>query len=201
LIASTWDGLFRTDDEKKGWKPMKLRRSEDGDAAPPRQPHINSIATNQYAPGVIMVGTEEGLFVSNDNGETFRLTLLEDEVRRIRCVIFDPRAAETVYVGSSTGFFRSIDGGRTWENRGGGMPLFTDISAIAINSLNPDELYVGDDLRNSFYHSKDQGKSWEKLDISQLPSAKIWSLVSDPFDQNKLYAGSFSGGVYVMSRK
>jgi hypothetical protein len=39
------------------------------------------------------------------------------------------------------------------------------------------------------------------LDISQLPSLKLWSLASDPFDANRIYAGSFSGGVYVMSRK
>jgi photosystem II stability/assembly factor-like uncharacterized protein len=180
---------------------MRLRRSEDGDAAPPRQPQINAIATSAHAPGVIIAGTEEGLFVSNDNGETFRLTLLDDEVRRVRCVAFDPRSAETIHVGTSTGFFRSTDGGRTWENRGGGMPLLTDINAIAINLINPDELYVGDDLRGTFYHSKDLGKSWDKLDISQLPSTRIWSLASDPFEQNKLYAGSFSGGVYVMSRR
>lgn len=200
LIASTWDGLFRTEDEKKGWKPIYLRRSEEG-RAQARQPRVHAVATSPHAPGLIMVGTEEGLFVSDDNGDNFKLTLLEDEVRRVRSVIFDPRNAETIHVGTSTGFFRSTDGGRSWENRGGGMPLMTNISAIVINSLNPDEIYVSDDLRLNIYHSKDLGRNWEKLDISQLPSAKIWSLASDPFDQNKLYAGSFSGGVYVMSRR
>ena len=199
LIASTWDGLFRTEDEKKGWKAIKLRPSSEG--VEMRQPRINAIASSPHAPGVIFVGTEEGLFVSRDNGETFTLTRLEDEPRRIRCIAFDPRTAETIYVGTSTGFFRSMDGGKTWENRGGGMPLLSDIGAIVINSLNPDELYAGDDLRGKFHFSKDQGKNWEQLDISQLPSARIWSLASDPFDQNKLYAGSFSGGVYIMSRR
>ncbi len=201
MIASTWDGLFRTEDEKKGWKPIYLRRSEDSNTAQPRQPRIHAVATSSHAPGLILVGTEEGLFISDDNGEKFRLTLLDDEVRRVRNVILDPRNAETIYVGTSTGFFRTTDGGRSWENRGGGMPLMTNISAIVINLLNPDELYVSDDLRANFYHSKDLGRDWDKLDISQLPSTKIWSLASDPFDQNKLYAGSFSGGVYVMSRR
>jgi hypothetical protein len=81
------------------------------------------------------------------------------------------------------------------------MALLSDVGVIAINSSNPDELYACDDLRNSFYHSKDQGKTWDKLDISQLPSTKLWSLSADPFDPNKLYAASSSGGVYVMSRR
>lgn len=201
LLASTWDGLFRTDDEKKGWKQLKLRSATEGDAAPPRQPRIKTIAASPHAPGLIFVGTEEGLFISRDNGVTFNLTLLNDEVRRVRDIAFDPRAAETIYLGTSTGFFRSIDGGQTWEQRGGGMPLSTDISVIMINSLNPDELYIGDDLRACFFHSKDRGKNWEKVDLSQLPSVKIWSLASDPFEQNKFYAGSFSGGVYVTNKK
>jgi photosystem II stability/assembly factor-like uncharacterized protein len=201
LIASTWHGLFRTEDEKKGWKEIKLRPSGSDSAASTRKPHINAIATSPHAPGVIFIGTEDGLFVSRDNGSTFNLTPLEDEVRRVRYVAFDPRTAETIFIGTTTGFFRSTDGGRSWENRGGGMPLLTDVSAIAINTVNPDEIYAGDDLRGGFYYSKDSGKNWEKLDISQLPSTKIWSLSSDPFDRNRLYVGTFSGGVYVMSRR
>jgi len=32
-----------------------------------------------------------------------------------------------------------------------------------------------------------------------LPSRRLWALAADPFDRNRLYAGSFSGGVYVLS--
>ncbi|HKX29562.1 MAG TPA: hypothetical protein VJ302_17870 [Blastocatellia bacterium] len=201
LLASTWDGLFRTDDEKKGWLPIRLRPAQDSYGAPLRQPRINAIATSTHAPGLILAGTEEGLFVSRDNGATFSTLTLEDKTRRIRSIALDPRTAQTIYIGTSTGLFRSTDGGRTWDNPGGGIPHLTDVSAIAINTLNPDELYVGDDLRGSFYFSKDRGKTWDQLDVSQLPSTRIGSLISDPFNPNRLYAGSFSGGVYVMSRR
>jgi photosystem II stability/assembly factor-like uncharacterized protein len=197
LIASTWDGIYRSDDEKRGWKPLRLR-STKGSARPLR---INAVATSPHAPGLIYVGTVEGLYVSTDNGETFNPLLIENEVRHIHTIVFDPRTAETIYLGTSTGFFRTTDGGRTWENRGGGMALLSDVGVIAINSSNPDELYACDDLRNSFYHSTDQGKTWDKLDISQLPSTKLWSLSIDPFQPNRLYAASSSGGVYVMSKR
>jgi len=201
LIASTWDGLFRTDDEKKGWKEIKLRSSVDGKTVLSSWPRISAIATSPHAPGLIYIGTEDGLFISRDNGESFKRVVFENQALRVRCLAFDPRTAETLYIGASTGFFRSTDGGLTWENRGGGMPLLSDVGAIVISSTNPDELYASDDLRGGFYHSKDTGKNWVKLDISQLPSTKFWSLASDPFDRERLYLGSYSGGVYVMSKR
>jgi photosystem II stability/assembly factor-like uncharacterized protein len=200
LIASTWDGLFYSEDEKKGWKPLKVRRPGEFDTMLPVQPRINTIATSPHAPGVIFIGAEDGLYVSRDNGENFKLTSLDEDATRVRAIVFDPRTVETIHVGTSTGFFRSLDGGQTWERRGGGMPFSVDVAAIALGG-NPDELYLSDDLRGTLYHSKDRGRNWERLDISQLPSLKSWTLASDPFDTYRLYVGSFSGGVYVMTRK
>lgn len=201
LIAWTWDGLFQTQNEARGWKPLKIRPAVEGDPAPPAQPRINVIATTSRAPGAVFIGTEEGLFASRDNGRSFTLIPIDEETTRIRCIAFDPRTAETIYVGTTNGFFRSFDGGQTWEKRGGGMPMALDVSAITISLANPDDVYLSDELRSAFYHSKDRGKNWERIDIGQLPSLKLLSLSSDPFDPHKLYAGSFSGGVYVMSRK
>ena len=81
------------------------------------------------------------------------------------------------------------------------MPQGGNISAIAVGASNPDELYLSDESRGVLYHSKDRGTNWEKVDISHAPSLKLWALASDPFDGKRIYAGSFSAGVYVMSRK
>lgn len=81
------------------------------------------------------------------------------------------------------------------------MPQGGNIGAIVVGAANPDELYVSDESRGMLYHSKDRGTNWEKVDISKAPSLKLWSLASDPFDANRIYAGSFSCGVYVVSRK
>jgi len=204
MIASTWNGLFITEDEKKGWKEIKFPKAGDrpgGGVDGATRVKINVVATNLNIPGAIFIGTDEGLFVSRDNGESFKQMKLDEDARRIRSIAFDPRTPDTIYVGAATGFFRSLDGGHTWENRGGGMPLVTDVAAIAISAAKPNELYLSDESRGVLYHSKDCGNNWVKVDISQLPSLKLWSLVGDPFDENRIYAGSFSGGVYVMSRK
>ncbi len=198
LIAATWDGLFITTDVKRGWKQLKLPLSSPSNST--RQ-LINTVATSPHAPGLILAGTEEGLFVSHDNGESFTPMPLDQQPRRVRVIAIDPRTADIIYVGTTNGFFRSTDGGRSWEQRGGGMRLMVSVSTLTLNPQNPDELYLGDYLQGSFFYSPDRGKNWYPLDTSALPSSRFWSLMVDPFDGNRLYAGSLFGGVYVMTRE
>jgi photosystem II stability/assembly factor-like uncharacterized protein len=202
MVASTWNGLFITEDEKKGWREIKFAKALNttgGNVA--AHIKINAIVTNQKLPGALFVGTDEGLFVSRDNGVSFQHLSLPEAARRIRVVVCDPRDPETIYVGAAAGFFRSTDGGRSWEGRGGGMPQGGNIGAIVVGVSNPDELYLSDESRGVLYHSQDRGTNWERVDISHAPSLKLWALASDPFDGKRIYAGSFSGGVYVMNRK
>lgn len=201
FVAVTWDGLFRSSDEKKGWQALKLPTGVNNEGGANARLTLTALATSPHAPGLILLGTDTGLLISRDNGDAFEALPLGEKPMRVRALTFDPRTAETMYVGTTEGFFRSLDGGRTWEQRGGGMPMLVDASAISVNLLNPDELYLSDHLRGNFYHSLDRGKNWEPLDISALPSVRFLNLASDPFNPNRLYVGSFSGGVYVMSRQ
>ncbi len=197
FVAVTWDGLFRSADEKKGWQALKLPAGANNDG----RLTLRALATSPHAPGLVLLGTDTGLLISRDNGDSFETLPLGEKPMRMRVLSFDPRTAETIYAGTTEGFFRSLDGGRTWEQRGGGMPMLVEVSAISVNPLNPDELYLGELLRGGFYHSLDRGKNWEPLDISALPSVQFLNLAADPFNPNRLYVGSYSGGVYVMSRQ
>ncbi|HQR36273.1 MAG TPA: YCF48-related protein [Blastocatellia bacterium] len=200
LIVKTWDGFFFTEDEAKGWKPLKIRLSETGDESV-AQSAINSIATSPHAPGVLYIATNEGLFVSKNNGANFQKINFDEDVKGVRTILMDPRSGDTIYLGTSAGFFRSLDAGKTWEQRGGGMPQMVNVGGLVVSAANPEELYLYDEIRLAIFHSRDRGKNWDKMDISQLPSLKMLAMIGDPFDSNRLYAGSFSGGVYVMSRK
>ncbi|MFN0111014.1 MAG: WD40/YVTN/BNR-like repeat-containing protein [Blastocatellia bacterium] len=198
VIVSTWDGLLFTDDETKGWKPFKIRLTDGGEL---NQPIINGFATSPHAPGVIFIATHDGLFLSRDNGGNFQRVAFDEEIKNVRSVMFDPRSGDTVYLGTVGGFFRSVDGGKTWEQRGGGMPQMVNVGGLVVSGANADELYLLDEIRLAVFHSRDRGKNWDKMDVGQLPSLKMLTMVGDPFDSNRLYAGSYSGGVYVMSRK
>ena len=193
LIAATWDGLFITRDEKKGWKELKFDNTS--------HPYFRVVTTNPSVPGVILVGTEDGLFVSRDNGETFAPMRFSAKTLMVQAIAFDPRDPATIYLGTNDGFYLTYDGGQNWEIRGNGMRTSLGTSAIAINPSNPDELYVGDQRQGGLFHSTDKGRSWELIETSRLPNQQFWVMSADPFDPTNVCIGSFSGGVYVMNKQ
>ncbi|MBL8208490.1 MAG: hypothetical protein JNM09_29945 [Blastocatellia bacterium] len=193
LIAATWDGLFITRDEKKGWKQIKFENVS--------HPYFNVVTTNPAIPGVILVGAEDGLFVSRDNGETFTPMLIDPKTRRIQAIVFDPREPATIYLGTNDGLFLTYDGGAKWELRGNGLRTSLGTRAIIVNPSNPDELYVGDDRQGGLFHSENKGRSWELIETTRLPNNIFGALSADPFDPTSICVGSFSGGVYVMNKQ
>lgn len=68
FVALTWEGLFRTTDERKGWQPLKL---PTGELAANARLTLTALATSAQAPGLILLGTDTGLLVSRDNGDSF----------------------------------------------------------------------------------------------------------------------------------
>lgn len=198
ILAVTWDGLFVSEDEKKGWRRIRVADAK-GDIL--TTAHIDALATSPLAPGLIWIGTEEGIFVTKDGGATFSRRPIDGDRHWVKAIAFDPRTIDIVFVGTLKGFYRSEDGGRTWEKRGGGMPINVSINVIGISPSNPDDLYVGDVHYGNFYYSRDRGKMWEPLDTSALPNRRLRVLAGDPFDRYRFYVGSSSSGVYVLSRQ
>ncbi len=193
LIAATWDGLFITRDEKKGWKQIKFDNTS--------VPYFNVVTTNPAIPGVILVGAEDNLFVSRDNGDTFAPMSVAQKTRRIQTIVFDPREPATIYLGTNDGLFMTYDGGQNWELRGNGLRTSLGTSAVVVNPNNPDEVYVNDQRQGGLFHSENKGRSWEQIETSRLPSTRFWAMSADPFDATSICIGSFSGGVYVMNKQ
>ena len=193
LIAATWDGLFITRDEKKGWKQIKFENAS--------LPYFNVVTTNPAIPGVILVGTDDGLFVSRDNGDTFAPMPFAQKTRRIQAIVFDPREPATIYLGTDDGLFLTYDGGLNWELRGNGLRTSLGTSAIVVNPSNPDEVYVNDQRQGGLFHSENKGRSWEQIETSRLPNTRFWTMSADPFDATSICIGSFSAGVYVMNKQ
>ena len=65
----------------------------------------------------------------------------------------DPKRPNYMYVGSIQTFYLSRDGGRTWNRRGGGLPL-GDYTSILINPTNPDEVIISSALESDGAHQQ-----------------------------------------------
>ncbi|MEP6920210.1 MAG: YCF48-related protein [bacterium] len=199
MLAATNAGLYRSLDPAKGWQRLPYNGSFD--------PRTTCISTNLKHPDVIWAGTAaSGLLVSRDAGLTWHQADGIPSDAPVNTVSQDPQRPERIYVGTKQAFYSSHDGGSTWSRRGGNLP-FGDFTSILINPRNTDEIFVGNayqsgDNGGGVYRTLNAGKTWARIDPKEqrLPSQRIWSLAFDSQDQNTLFVGSHSAGVYVVPR-
>jgi len=190
LLAATMDGLYRTFDDSKGWQKVVIDGYESGGP-------VFSISTHKDTPRKILAGTKQGLFISNDSGETWQHSDRGPSDMSVKAIAQDPRDAQLIIVGTNQYIFRSTNGGRTWVRRGGGLPS-GDFTSVVISPTNPDEVMAAEYSHGGVYRSTDKGYIWERVDV-ELPSNRVWTLSFDPFDRDRMYLGSFSSGVYIFT--
>jgi photosystem II stability/assembly factor-like uncharacterized protein len=107
--------------------------------------------------------------------------------------------------GTATGILRSTDGGTTWQIVGqsnlSGLRI-RDVIPTAINDAGTGkEVVLAATLDGEgLFRSTDGGDTWSKVSgtlNSHLPSGTITSLVADPGNMSRFYAGIPGQGIYV----
>ena len=173
-----------------------------------RSPQIMAVALSgveragEHA--VIYVGTEpSALYRSEDGGETWReLTALlalpsaptwsfppRPSTSHVRAIGLDPNAAGRLYVAIEAGaLVRSVDGGRTWEDRRPGGPF--DTHTLGLPRQLPGRIYsaAGDGFLHpghGFVESRDAGDTWEWPGVG-LEHHYLWGLAVDSGDPETL---------------
>ncbi len=194
LMAATRNGLYVTMDETKGWEKVYI---EGYDAEGP----VFAISIHKDAPSRILIGTKDGLFISDDSGKNWRQAGRGPEGVTVKSIAQDPRDADLILLGTNQFLYRTTNGGRTWVRRGGGLQA-GDFTSVVFNPANPDEVMLCEYSRGGVYRSTDRGYLWERIDEQiegQLPTARVWTISFDPLERGRVYAGSFSSGVYVLT--
>jgi photosystem II stability/assembly factor-like uncharacterized protein len=194
-LAGTDTGVYRSYDLTKGWEKLAFG-GLDG--------NIFAIHTTPLVPGTIWAGTaRSGVVVSTDDGKTWTKTGSSPDNIPVSSIATDPKRPNYVYVGTIHAFYLSRDGGRTWQRRGGNLPL-GNFTSILIDPNNTDTIIISSALENDggIYISEDAGMKWKRFDSKdlKLPTRRIWSLVFDPHDSRRMFAGTHSSGVYRIDR-
>ncbi|HEX5603877.1 MAG TPA: peptidoglycan-binding protein, partial [Pyrinomonadaceae bacterium] len=198
ILAGTNSGLYRSVDPSKGWEKLSYGSFD---------PRTTCISTTSEQPETIIVGTPAaGILMSRDAGKTWRQL---DGVPRdvpVNTIAQDPQRPDYIYVGTKQALFVSHDGGKSFKIRGGNLP-YGDFTSILINPRNGDEIFVGNayqvsEVGGGVYRTTNAGTTWARIDPKgrRLPSQRIWALAFDSHDQNVLFVGSHSAGVYVVPR-
>ena len=195
LLAGTDKGIYRSYDLTKGWEKLDFGGLDES---------IFAIHTTPLVPGTIWAGTSRsGVVVSTDEGKTWTKTGSSPDGIPVSSIASDPKRPNYLYVGTIHAFYLSRDGGRTWQRRGGNLPL-GNFTSILIDPNNTDTIILSSALENDggIFISENAGMNWKRFDSKdlKLPSRRIWSLVFDPQDSRRMYAGTHSSGVYRIDR-
>jgi photosystem II stability/assembly factor-like uncharacterized protein len=199
LLAATNLGLYSSLDPTRGWQKLSYGSNFD--------PRTSCIAAHPQHPETIWVGTaSSGVLVSQDGGKTWQRVSGVPSEAPVNTIAWDLQRPNFIYVGTKQSFYMTRDGGANWSRRGGNLP-FGDFTSILINPRNGDEVFAGNayqtgEIGGGVYRTINAGHTWARIDPKEnrLPSQRIWALAFDSRDQNTLFVGSHSAGVYVVPR-
>ena len=167
------------------------------------------VAVDPHDPNRVYVGTfDDGLYASDDGGETWRSAELGLDDRRVLSLAVSPsdrnRDVAVVYAGTEpSNLYRSDDGGRRWER----LPALLDVpsvprwsfpprpwthhvSTIAPHPTDPARLAVGIEL-GGVIRSFDGGASW--IDHNPSAHSDAHDLRTHPLAPDRLYEAAGQG--------
>jgi photosystem II stability/assembly factor-like uncharacterized protein len=205
-------GLWRSEDAGQSWQPAGEGITHDKVMAVAVSPLERARRGQNGAEyGVLYAGTEpSALFRSEDGGETWeeaRALLALPSVptwsfpprpytHHVRWIELDPVVAGRLYVAiEQGGVMRSLDGGRTFEDRKPGGPR--DAHTLATHDRAPGRIYApaADGMGGqgkALMQSDDGGASWYAAGEG-IRHAYGWSVAVDPGDPERVvYSGSFT---------
>ena len=147
-----------------------------------------------------------GLFVSRNNGTTWKCIFQNENTISIGDIAVDPSDANTIYIGTGEannqrssywgdGVYKTTDGGQTWTHLG--LEESHHIGRIVIDPTDSNTLYIAalghlytHNEERGLYKSTDGGATWQKsLHVS--PEVGVVDVVINPKDTNVLYAASY----------
>ena len=160
--------VFASSDGGVSWKAAS--------AGIPSSKRINALAINGQ---VSYAGTDEGLFVSADEGETWTRAALE--TMRVQSLLV---TSDRIYAGTNAGIFRSSDSGATW---------FAVLPSLNVRALakSGSVIFAGTDT-NGVFASNVRGE-WQPLGQGLPAGAQVFDLAANG---RYVYAALYSKGLY-----
>ena len=168
---------------------------------------ILTIAEDEFEPGVIWVGTDDGnVQITRDNGATW--TNVRDRVPGLPAETWignieaSPTDAGTAYMAVDNHrlddftphLYETRDYGQTWRDISAGLPQDDYVKVVRQHPSNPDLLFVG--MERGIFASWDRGDTW--VDIrGNLPRVSVRG-VKIQRQYNDLVIGTHGRGAFIL---
>ncbi|MEP6730086.1 MAG: hypothetical protein ABJE10_05590, partial [bacterium] len=201
--SSTWgDGVYRSRDGGTTWKNMGLRETQQ----------IGRVVVDARDPNTVFVAAaghlwgpneQRGLYRTRDGGLTWRKVLGVDDNTGVIDVAL-ARDGRTVFAatymrrrrgfgfvggGETSGLWRSLDGGDSWERLTNGLPSGnTGRIGIDIARSNSDIVYVTLEHRaGGVFRSVDRGTTWTRQNALQDRPGYFSQIRVDPRNADRVW--------------
>ena len=146
---------------------------------------VYAIAASKVRPGLIWVGTDDGLVhMTRDDGSTWKNVTPTELTAwsKVSMIEASPHDAGTAYAAIdrhrlddyTPHVYRTFDSGATWTEIVNGLPRGTFVRAVREDPVRKSLLYAGTEF--GVYVSFDAGDHWSSLQLN-LPRAPIHDLV------------------------
>jgi len=169
LVSTDGQAVLRSHDHGRTWLRITVDQDLEFDDC------VRCLLPDRRNPGAVFAGAESGLFRSEDCGITWRRlegALTGYSIWKLVC---DERNPDIMYAGTGSptraAFFRSKDGGRSWEKTSLEMPpkclgvSRPRMLAITIDPDNAAHVWVGVE-EGGLFRTRDAGDSWERVDTA-----------------------------------
>jgi len=214
--------LFRTTNGGESWtiissdlsrkEPEKIVTGRSGGITPDNtgaETHgtITSISESSVRPGVIWVGTDDGLIqVTRDGGRSWTNVRAGVQgvppstwVGRVEASHFDAGTAYATFEGYrqdvfTPWIFKTTDYGATWTNITANIPDGQVVRLVREDLRNPGLLFAGTEF--ALFASLDGGGSWHRFN-NNLPHVNIQDMVIHPREMD-LIAGTHGRGIWIL---
>ncbi|MEX2116212.1 MAG: YCF48-related protein [Bacteroidota bacterium] len=162
--GSTW--------EHRGWKE-----------------YIRTFYTEADERGVLWSACGNGVLRSADGGARWVITT-GWEMTEVLKVAVDPSNSSIVYAATAYGIFKTMDDGKTWQEKHIGLPMpFT--SDVVVDRSDGKRVFAA--TEEGVLFSNDAGESWK---VAGLKKFGVRTIAQDPSNAARLWAGTQDDGIF-----
>ncbi|HEY0407708.1 MAG TPA: YCF48-related protein [Pyrinomonadaceae bacterium] len=176
-------GFFKSTDGGATWR----------EAVELKEEALHSMTQSSKNPDMMLVGTNRGLWISMDSGDTWTQmnTSSQPGLINVESLAIDPRNTDVIYAGTWYLPYKTTDGGRTWKNIKNGIIDDSDIFAVDIDPRNPDHVIAS--ACSGIYETRNAGEVWRKVQGIPSQSRRTRAILQHPSVSGIVFAGTTEG--------
>ena len=157
-----------------------------------KRKYTAAIRVDRRRSGVLIAGNEQGIFRSQDGGQSWQLA----GAAGIQALHIEQSPHDPCYWLAATegsGLFASVDCGFTFESSGN-LGVGHNLYDVAFDPAHADRIAAAG-WGIGVAISEDRGKTWQARNAG-LPSMAVWSVAFDPAHAGRMYASVHEEALY-----